>query len=255
MTELPGRPPGWGVLPVLFRLGPVPVPAYEVFVSLGLFAGLALLLWLSRREERRGDLVAVTLAALAGGAVGAKLLEWAFSPGSFPRQVSDGLALLGGRTILGGLLGGTLAVALVKRHLGIRVRRGNTLAAPIALGLALGRLGCFLNGCCHGVPTDRPWGVDFGDGVFRHPTQLYEVAFATLALPVLLWLRPRVATPGRLLSGFLAAYFAFRFAEEFWRAGPRPLLGLTLYQAAALAGLAYYVWRERPGPVLRPGGA
>ena len=146
--------------------------------------------------------------------------------------------------VIGGFLGGTVAVALAKRRAGITGRRGNQLAAPVALGLLIGRIGCFLHGCCYGTTTSLPWGVDFGDGLRRHPTQLYEAAFALVALLVLLSARRRVVRPGRLFSGLMIGYFAFRFGEEFLRAGPRPLLGLSAYQVAALAGFLYFAARE-----------
>jgi phosphatidylglycerol---prolipoprotein diacylglyceryl transferase len=237
--------PGWGIRPVLFRVAGLPVPAYEVFVLLGLLTG-ALVFWRLRRgEPRMGEPTAIiALAALAGGALGAKLLEWAFNWPALAR-VDSLSALLAGRTIIGGFLGGSISVVLVKRHYGIRERRGNLFAPAIALGLAVGRLGCFFRGCCYGEATTGPWGVDFGDHVMRHPTQLYESAFALLLFAVLLRLRARVTTPGRLLTVFMVAYFAFRFGEEFLRAGDRVALGLTLYQFAALAALGYFIARDR----------
>ncbi len=256
MAELPGHLAGWGVLPVLGRLGNVPIPAYGVFVSLAVASAAALLWWDGRGEEqgRRSDLAALAVAALVGGAAGAKLVEWAVHPSAF--AAARWGVLVSGRTVLGGLLGGWLAVAAVKRRLGVAGRRGNLLAAPLALGLLLGRLGCFLNGCCHGTPTGLPWGVDFGDGVRRHPTQLYEAAFALVALVVLRLPWRRRARPGRLFGLFMIGYLAFRFAEEFVRAGDHGLLGLSPYQLLALGGLALFLVRElRPAPLpVRDGG-
>ena len=86
--------------------------------------------------------------------------------------------LLGGKTIVGGLVGGLIAVESVKRLRGIRVATGDLLALPLVLGIAIGRIGCFLSGLedqSYGIATGLPWGVDFGDGIARHPTQLYEI--------------------------------------------------------------------------------
>jgi phosphatidylglycerol---prolipoprotein diacylglyceryl transferase len=247
--------PGWGIRPVLLRIAGLPVPAYEVFVLFGL-AAAALVFWRLRRgEPSTGEPTAIiAIAALAGGAIGAKLLEWAFNWPALAR-VDSLAALLAGRTIIGGFVGGSIAVVVVKRHYGIRERRGNLFAPAIALGLAVGRLGCFFRGCCYGRVTTLPWGVDFGDHLTRHPTQLYESAFALLLFVVLLRLRARVTTPGRLLTVFMVAYFVFRFAEEFLRAGDRVALGLTVYQFAALAALAYFVTRDRLVLVRRPAPA
>jgi prolipoprotein diacylglyceryltransferase len=228
---------------VLGHLGPWPVYSYETFVLLALGAGFALLWWSGRDQTRSGDISTVALAALVGGGLGAKLLDWALHADLVAR-VGWEAALLSGRTVIGGFLGGTVAVAVAKRRAGITGRRGNQLAAPIALGLLIGRIGCFLHGCCYGTPTSLPWGVDFGDGLRRHPTQLYEAAFALVALLVLVAMRRRDSRPGSLFGGFMIGYFAFRFGGEFLRSGPRPLLGLSPYQVAALAGLLYFAARE-----------
>ena len=236
---------GWGIRPVLAIVAGVPVGSYEVFACLGLAAGALIYGRLARRDPRAGEGTAlIAVAALVGGAVGAKLLEWTFNLPALTR-VDSLQALLAGRTVIGGFLGGSAAVILLKRRMGIRDRRGNLFAPAIALGLAVGRIGCFLRGCCYGEPTHLPWGVDFGDHVMRHPTQLYESAFAVVLFAALMKLRSRVTTPGRLLTVFMVAYFAFRFGEEFLRAGNRVALGLTVYQFAALAALAYFLARDR----------
>jgi phosphatidylglycerol---prolipoprotein diacylglyceryl transferase len=256
VTETAGLPATWGVRPVLFHLGPLAIPSYEVLVLLGLLAGFALLWWDGRRQPRDGRLMSIVVAALVGAALGARLLEWAFNPLVTLAHLADGAALIAGRTVIGGFLGGAVAVWLVKRRLGVVGRRGNLLAAPIALGLCIGRVGCFLRGCCFGTETALPWGVDFGDGVARHPTQLYEAAFALVALVTLRALAGRVTTPGRLFSGFMVAYFGFRFAEEVVRAGPHPLFGLSFYQMACVVGVALFLGRElRPRvPTIREAG-
>ncbi len=99
---------------------------------------------------------------------------------SAPRILANPLdpaVWLSGRTIVGGIIGGVAAVWLVKRRLGIKQRLGNYLVPSLALGIFFGRIGCFLAGCSYGVATRLPWGVDFGDGVLRNPTQLYEALF------------------------------------------------------------------------------
>lgn len=112
----------------------------------------------------------------------------------------------------------------------------------LALGTAVGRVGCFLTGLpdkTYGVTTTLPWGVDFGDSVARHPTQLYESLFVlTFALALWLAMRRRPLPPGALFRLYFASYFAFRFAVEFIK--PRePFLGpLSAIQLASLAGVA-----------------
>jgi phosphatidylglycerol:prolipoprotein diacylglycerol transferase len=85
------------------------------------------------------------------------------------------------KSVLGGLAGAILAVELLKRRLGITASTGLRFAAPLAAAIAVGRLGCFFSGIedrTYGTPTDLPLGYDFGDGILRHPVELYEAVGA-----------------------------------------------------------------------------
>jgi prolipoprotein diacylglyceryltransferase len=163
---------------------------------------------------------------------------------------------MGGKTVVGGLLGGIAGVELVKLAIGEKRATGDLFALPLCVGIAVGRVGCFLAGLpdhTYGLATRLPWGVDFGDGVRRHPTQLYEiVALALIAL----WIvraRPRLLrgplVRGDLFRGFVSFYLAFRFSLEWIKPEPRPWLGLSGIQLAALLGLIYYA-RDLPRIVL-----
>ena len=90
---------------------------------------------------------------------------------------------MSGKTLVGGLIGGLFAVEWTKRLIGVRRRTGDLFAIPLCAGIAIGRIGCFLGGLedgAYGVATVLPWGVDFGDGVARHPTQVYEILWMGL---------------------------------------------------------------------------
>jgi prolipoprotein diacylglyceryltransferase len=185
---------------------------------------------------------AIAGAAFVGGVFGAKL---PFALGADPTSESAWLA--DGKTIVTGLIGAYLAVELVKRALVIRVKTGDSFALPLALALAVGRWGCFFNGCCYGTPTDLPWGADFGDGVRRHPTQAYESLFHLMMAGVLVVLTVRDALPTHRLQFYLIAYSVFRFLTEFVRPEPVFAAGLTYYQWASLVlalGLALQWWFE-----------
>ena len=124
----------------------------------------------------------------------------------------------------------------------IHAATGDLLVTPLVLGIAVGRIGCFLSGLAdrtYGVATALPWGVDFGDGVARHPTQLYEIAFFAGLAVVLAVLSLRFARVGDRFKGFMIGYLAFRFAIDFIKPAVR-IGGLSTIQWAALAVIAYY---------------
>jgi phosphatidylglycerol:prolipoprotein diacylglycerol transferase len=110
-----------------------------------------------------------------------------------------------GKTIVFGLVGGYFGVEIAKWSMRVRVRTGDTLAVPVASAVAVGRWSCFVGGCCYGVPTRLPWGVDFrlpGDepGTCRHPTQLSESAFHLTMACLLAWLQSRGLFRGQLVK-------------------------------------------------------
>lgn len=165
--------------------------------------------------------------ALVGAAVGAKV-GFALADGSdwFARRtwLSDG------KTLTLGLVGAYVGVELVKVGMGIAAKTGDSFALPLALSLAVGRWGCFFNGCCYGVPTDQSWGVDFGDGLLRHPVQIYESLFHLVLALVLAAIIYREGLRQQRLKFYLIAYAVFRFATEWLRPEPPWWLGLTFYQ-------------------------
>lgn len=195
---------------------------------------------------------ALAAAGFVGGVFAAKL---PFLLGADPAVVPF---LADGKTITTGLIGAYLAVELVKLLLGVMVKTGDSFALPLAAAVAVGRWGCFFNGCCAGTETTLPWGVDFGDGVKRHPTQIYESLFHLLMAAVVLWLMAKKRLPGHRLQLYLIAYSAYRFLTEFIRPEPGWWLGLTFYQWAAAAlgvGLAVqWGWEEIGNGRRQPAG-
>jgi len=232
----------WGIRPVLVTVAGWDVPSYSFFMLLAVMVGL-LLFW---RETRRQEAVSertfhVLLGALFGGVLGSKLpmiiLYWREMLAEFP-----GLTMLiSSRSIVGGLVGGAVGVFLMKKWMGIIGRRGNLFVPGIAAGVAIGRLGCFLRGCCYGTPTHLPWGVDFGDGILRHPTQIYEAIFMVLVLAVGLVAVRRFPEPtGLVFKMFMITYFNFRFLIEFIRDEKVVWSGFTLFQVVSVAMVAFY---------------
>lgn len=231
----------WGIRPILFHVGSFGVPAYSFFVLLGLAVGVAVYFYEARRGKKLSEQgFFIFIGSLAGGALGAKLMELAINYKLVLAAASPEV-LLSGRTIVGGLIGGAAGAMLTKKAMGLNERRGNFFAPAIAAGLAIGRLGCFFQGCCYGVPTPLPWGVNFGDNIPRHPTQLYESAFMLLMFVYLEKVknRPNLA-PGRLFDVLMMSYFTFRFFIEFIRVEKPAFWGLTVFQLISLAVIIYF---------------
>lgn len=239
-------PDGWGVRPVLFTLAGHDVMSYSFFVGLGLIAAVALYYFNVRHRRVGGNGLAIALAAAGGGILGSKIPAWVANAGAIVADPTNATAWLSGRTIVGGIIGGVLAVWATKRALGIKQRLGNYLVPSLGLGIFFGRIGCFLAGCCYGAATTVPWAVDFGDGVLRNPTQLYEAAFALMLFAYAQWTLDR-HEPGRLFRAFMIAYFSWRFGIEFLRANPTWMFGMTSYQATSLAVVFAYILRLTVG--------
>jgi len=187
----------------------------------------------------------------------------------------------GGLTYYGGLIAATIFGVWFLRREGVPLYRGMDIAAiSISLGLVFGRIGCFLGGCCFGVPTDHRFGLSFppfspaSESQWRaglleaphlaslpvHPTQLYE-AIGCLAITGFLsfWLLPRRRFEGQVLLSFVGLYAILRFVLEYWRADERgELLGLSTSQTLGIAALLLVVilwtkWSRRGQAPVTPG--
>ena len=198
----------------------------------------ALVLWwdLRRRKMATEGLKIVAIAALCGGVLGAKLTEWVLAhplyfaghPLEFfdPRQ--------GGRTVIGGILFGWLFVEIAKRKLGIVRSTGDSFALALPLGEAVGRIGCFFNGCCYGVVCEKSPFAIWQHGAWRVPTQAI-LGLASLAIfGVVWWSRSRLKREGDAWILYLALFGLSRFVIEFWRERDLLLGALSMAQIVCL---------------------
>lgn len=214
------------------------------------YAGMALgaALWRrTLRQQQRGGALApgnfgVLVGLLLGAALGNKLVFLVERPDVVQALWQAGQLAWPGQSIVGGLLGGLVGVEVAKKLTGQARSTGDAMVWPIAVGLSIGRVGCFLAGLhddTYGLPTAMPWGVDFGDGVPRHPTQLYEIG-VVLALGGALRCA-RFAVPGLAFKLFLSGYLLWRFGVEFLKPVPVAYpLGLSGIQWTCLVALAAY---------------
>ena len=165
-----------------------------------------------------------------------------------------------GRSIEGAIAGGVIAIEALKWRTGVQGSTGLRFVAPLAAAIAVGRLGCFFAGLddmTYGTPTALPWGVDFGDGVARHPVQLYESATMAIFFAVFMLLL-RQGTDALRRTGFyafVAVYAVQRFAWEFWKPYATIIGPLNLFHLLSLALVAYalvFACRELRQPCRYP---
>lgn len=232
-----------------WHLGPVAVPVHGVFIGLGVLAALAVFVAEARRRGAVNEQSVVAASgALVGGAIGMRLSGWARHLDLTANPSLAEAWQFGSRSILGGLLGAYLGVLVAKRIGGYRGKTGDLFAPAVALGIAVGRIGCHLTEA-PGRPTTLPWGIHAPattpdcpgclTGQAMHPSFLYEIAFQLAAFVILLWLRDRISHPGELFVLYIAGYATFRFLVEFTRANETVWLDLTRPQWFLLPSLLF----------------
>lgn len=233
--------------PILFRVGSLEVRSYGVMIVLG----FALAVWWSMRVAPRYKvppeqiLDMVFFTALAG-ILGARFVFVVSHWGEFVREPLRVLYFWeGGLSFHGAFLGGALAVALWTRRWGTPfLQMADVLAPGVALAYAIGRIGCFLGGCCYGVPTDLPWACSFRDPFHphlhtppSHPTQIYASLANLLLFALLTRMQSPPHPPGKVFWAYVALYGVYRFVVEFWRIGATSsvvALGLSAAQWVSL---------------------
>ncbi len=256
--------------PVALSLGPVQIHWYGLtyLVAFALFLWLAVrrarLPWYAEagwsRREVEDLLFWGVIGVVLGGRIGYALFY------KFDHYLAHPLEILavwkGGMSFHGGMLGVIIAMVVYARRRGRPWLQVTDLVAPcVPTGLASGRIGNFINGELWGRAADPslPWAMVFpqaGDGVARHPSQLYQFALEGLLLFVLLWLyarKPRAT--GQVSGAFLFGYGVFRFIAEYFREPDAHLgllaLGMSMGQwlcvPMVLAGAALWAWAGRRG--------
>ncbi|HEX9998524.1 MAG TPA: prolipoprotein diacylglyceryl transferase family protein [Abditibacterium sp.] len=224
--------------------------------TLGGFATGALILFFVARSRGLATpgMRLVALSGILGGVLGARITEWFFgvaqfanhNPGAFldPRN--------GGKSLVGGLIFGWMSVEIAKKRLGIKRSTGDLWALALPAGEAVGRIGCFLNGCCFGLPFSG-FCVAYQHGAWRHPTQIYSSLSAALLFAVLWKLRAKLPREGDLFRLYLLLYGISRFSIEFVRQrdfifGALSLVQVLCLGAAIYAAFSLFSPRQTPQP-------
>ncbi len=223
--------------------------AYAAFMAAGILIGAVF--WY-RRSQGQSGLLLIYLGALIGGFAGAKIayllaegwLEWS--------QPDRMLRWATGKSVLGGLLGAYAGVEWTKHFVGHKQSTGDAFAVIVPIGILLGRVGCFMNGCCLGKPTAGVFATRDVSGIARWPAPLVEGAFQVIMLAIILLLQRRGLLRDRLFFLYLTTYGVFRFVHEFMRDTPKLWLGLSGYQFIALmmSALGFLMLRRRSKSML-----
>lgn len=224
--------------PILFHLGFFTIYSYGLMVALG-FAACTLLA--AKTGPKFGihqdRVVTLSIVILISGIVGARLLHVMLNLGEFIKDPLEIFMIMhGGLAFYGGAAAALLCSLAYLKISGTPILQAADLIAPyVALGHALGRMGCFLNGCCFGKPADGTFGVAFSDGILRYPTQVYSAAGLLILYCFLRVILEYRDFKGQVFFSYLILYSAGRFYLEYFRGdNPAVWLSLTLPQVFSI---------------------
>ena len=254
------------MFPDLIRIGSFHIATYGVMAALGMILGLAVVFRLARLQGLDPDKMwNLGVLVIFAGIVGSKILyvinEWGYSYHSISDIFSLSTMQAGG-VFSGGLVLAIIAAVWYLRRNRIPFLRATDVFAPgLALGHALGRVGCFAAGCCYGRPTSEPWGVIFTNpkaqeitgtplDVRLHPTQLYEMVAELMNFGILYYLATRKKFEGEIIGLYLFLYGIERFVIEFFRgdSGRGEFFGIMSGTQAISIGLVILggiLWMKR----------
>jgi phosphatidylglycerol:prolipoprotein diacylglycerol transferase len=255
------------VFPRLFHIGNFNMPTYGLLVSLGVLIGL----WISVRNSQKQGIDPdnawnLGIIVVMSGIIGAKALYIIVDWGEYaahPGEIFSLNTLQAGGVFSGGLIGAFAAAAwYIHRHRMPALATCDAFAPGLALGHAIGRIGCFAAGCCFGKPTDHFWGVTFTSpiahelvgtpiGQALQPTQLFESAVELANFFLLAWLLKRKKFDGEIIGTYFFLYGIARFFLEYLRGDPGrgDVFGIitgTQLVALCLIAVGGFIWWLRP---------
>lgn len=233
--------------PVLIRIGPFSIHSYGLMIAIAFLVGIIVSLYYAKKEGIKEEVILdLAIYVIIAGLIGSRFL---YVIGQWDQYKDNLLEIFmvqrGGLVFLGGFLLALLVVVWYARRKGVPLLKlCDALAPGTALGYAIARIGCFLNGCCFGLPTNVPWAVVFPPGSLAysyfpgehiHPTQLYSSASMFLVFFIVLVLYRRKKYDGYIFFCWIVLYSIYRFLVEFLRYSPIHWLGLTPSQWIVLS--------------------
>ena len=265
------------MFPRLFHIGSFSLPTYGLLVSIGVLLGL----WISVRNAQKQGINPenawnLGILVVLCGIVGAKILyivnDWS-NYAAHPAEIFSFSTLQAGGVFSGGLIGAFLAAAYyIRKHHMPALATCDAFAPGLALGHAIGRVGCFAAGCCWGKPTNHWWGVTFTNplaeawvgtplGRALQPTQLFESAVEVANFLILMWLFKRKKFDGQIFGAYLFLYGVARYFLEFLRDDPGRgevfggIMTGTQFISILLVIGGGIIWWLRPTPKALPASA
>ena len=244
--------------PILLKIGPIELYTYGAFLAVAFLTAIYLATREAERVGLKSDFVAdLGIILILSSIVGARLFYILFYDLQYTLEHPTELLRLRqtGLVFYGGLFSGFCAI-----YVFCRLKRApfllviDTAAPSIAMGQAIGRIGCFMSGCCYGKPTWVFWAVKFPQlDQLRHPTQIYESAATFIVFLLLMRFRKHKSRDGQTIWLYAVMYASLRFGLEFLRGdNPQVLMGLTLSQVIgvlvliAAVPLGFLVWMPSP---------
>ncbi len=214
---------------LLHIYGPFSIHSYGLFIALGIlvFTWLIKKHTLFKQLNLENKFIEILMLGIAAGLAGGRLLSIICEPGEFNGILEMIAPWQGGFSVLGSVLGVLIVLPLYLKKISIPVLPFFDLVAIFApLIAAIGRIGCFFSGCCHGITTTLPWAVKYTDlqsiaplNISIHPTQLYSSALSLLIFVVIyFFIQHQYKKPGQLISIYLMLAVTSRFFVDFWRA-------------------------------------
>jgi phosphatidylglycerol:prolipoprotein diacylglycerol transferase len=231
--------------PLNISLGSVVIPVHLICETLAYIVGYRYYSYLRKHQT---DLISTEnrLIIFIGAAFGAFIGSHVIGVLENPNLLSQFnlIYFMANKTIVGGMLGGLIGVELTKKQINVKVSSGDMMVYPLILAMIIGRIGCFLAGLedgTYGIASNLPWAINFGDGVYRHPTNLYEILFW-----LMLWVGLQAVegknyfTNGSRFKVFMVSYLLFRLLIEFIKPAYFFSFGLSVIQLVCIAGIFYY---------------
>jgi len=248
--------------PNLFSIGPVTIHTYGIFIAIGIFSAVILAMKLAERDGISLPVMSnICFLMIILGIIGARFVYVITNISYYMKNPLDIIQIWkGGLVFLGGLIFAcTFVLWYIKRHGLDFWKIGDILAPCAALGMAIGRIGCFMAGCCYGKPTDYAWAVTFTDpcslaplNIPLHPTQIYHSLACLIIFFTLMILRKNKSFEGQVFLWYLILFSVQRLLIEKFRWDCRPILfdNMTMTQFISLvilmtAGISLIIRKRR----------